>query len=177
LLNLQANLSRKMKISEEIETIMEFAREEAMRTGYFCITPDHIFLGILREGRCEVVKNLEQNGIDLRDAKAEIESAIFRSGEVPYSEADSIRPCRETDNLLSMAIAEAVKDGDSITGCTHILKALLCDNTSVAGAYLHRHGFGGSTGPGAKQKQEPVKTPANLNDLLSIVNINSNIVS
>ena len=39
-----------IKISDELNDIIRYARDEAMRTGSYGIGPDHLFLGILRHG-------------------------------------------------------------------------------------------------------------------------------
>ena len=47
-----------MKISDEFDAIVGFAREEAMRTGSYSIDADHLFLGILRHGSNRAVEVL-----------------------------------------------------------------------------------------------------------------------
>ena len=37
-----------IKISRELNIIINFARDEAMRTGSYGISPDHLLLGIIR---------------------------------------------------------------------------------------------------------------------------------
>ena len=39
-----------IRISDELNDIIRYARDEAMRTGSYSIGPDHPFLGILRHG-------------------------------------------------------------------------------------------------------------------------------
>ena len=38
-----------IKISDELNNIIRYAREEAMRTGSYGIGPDHLFLGMMRQ--------------------------------------------------------------------------------------------------------------------------------
>ena len=44
-----------MRISDELNLIVRYAREEAMRTGSYGIGVDHLVLGILRQDRKSVV--------------------------------------------------------------------------------------------------------------------------
>ena len=37
-----------IQISDQLNGIIKYAREEAMRTGSYGIGPDHLFLGIIR---------------------------------------------------------------------------------------------------------------------------------
>jgi len=39
-----------IRISDELNDIIRYARDEAMRTGSYGIGPDHLFLGVLRHG-------------------------------------------------------------------------------------------------------------------------------
>ena len=47
-----------IRISEELNLILNFSREEAMRTGSYGIGPDHMMLGIIRHcdnQACEIL--------------------------------------------------------------------------------------------------------------------------
>ena len=64
------NTNMEIRISEELNSIINYAREEAMRTGSYGIGPDHLFLGIIRHGdnpACTVLRSL---GADLESMKA-----------------------------------------------------------------------------------------------------------
>ena len=37
-----------IKVSDELNGIINYSRDEAMRTGSYGIGPDHLFLGIIR---------------------------------------------------------------------------------------------------------------------------------
>ena len=39
-----------ISISDELNAIINYSRDEAMRTGSYGIAPDHLFLGIIRHG-------------------------------------------------------------------------------------------------------------------------------
>ena len=51
-----------IKISEELNSIINYAREEAMRTGSYGIDPDHLYLGILRHHDNAACGTLEKLG-------------------------------------------------------------------------------------------------------------------
>ena len=54
-----------IKISDELNNIIRYAREEAMRTGSYGIGPDHLFLGMMRQGDNEACKVLINMGVDI----------------------------------------------------------------------------------------------------------------
>ena len=53
-----------IRISEELNTILLYARDEAMRTGSYAIGADHLMLGILRHGENAACLLLQELGVD-----------------------------------------------------------------------------------------------------------------
>ena len=53
-----------IKVSEELNGIIKYAVEEAMRTGSYGIGPDHLFLGIIRHEESAPSRALQGLGID-----------------------------------------------------------------------------------------------------------------
>ena len=66
-----------IKISEELNAIINYARQEAMRTGSYGIGPDHLFLGMLRHEDNTACQVLSQLDTDLQEFKRFIDSKIF----------------------------------------------------------------------------------------------------
>lgn len=130
-----------MKISDEFDAIVGFAREEAMRTGSYSIDADHLFLGILRHGSNRAVEVLRSLGVDTATCKSEIDSRIFHEHSIPYGSEDDIRLGREGSNTVSLAIAEAIADGAEEAGAMHILKAVCKQEKSHSSEYLRRRGL------------------------------------
>lgn len=173
-----------MQISEELNTIVGYAKEEAMRTGNYQITPDHLLLGILRHGHntaCRILEGLDAN---LSNIKKSIEERIFARNSVPYTEEDSIRLGRDAQNSLNLAVyeaaAEAGRDADSV----HLLLALCrcrCFGQAIlesmdidAGAikaYCHDHGIGGQAPSPATATGKKDSRPANGPRILGTISI------
>ena len=70
-------------ISDELNSIINFSREEAMRTGCYGIAPDHMFLGILRHKDNTGYDALMGLGIDVNEMKQFIDSRIFTNEHIP----------------------------------------------------------------------------------------------
>ena len=51
-------MQMEIKISDELNTIIGYAREEALRTGSYGIGPDHLFLGIIRHADNDACRTL-----------------------------------------------------------------------------------------------------------------------
>jgi len=113
-----------IKISDDLNIIINFAREEAMRTGSYGIAPDHLMLGIIRHGSncaCEVLKSLE---IDLQQLKQHIDSRVFTNEHIPYSDIEKVAFSRKAHNTLSITILEATQLGQDTARPEHLLLAL-----------------------------------------------------
>lgn len=130
-----------IKISDELNAIINFAREEAMRTGSYGISPDHLFLGILRHGNntaCEILRAL---GTEPDDFKNYIDNHVFTNEHIPYSEIDHISFSRGAQNILSITILEATRLNCTEASSQHLLLAL-CRNTGSYGqSYLRDSGI------------------------------------
>ncbi|HEU68969.1 MAG TPA: ATP-dependent Clp protease ATP-binding subunit [Candidatus Acetothermia bacterium] len=55
--------------TQRLRRVMKLAYEEARREGVEAIEPEHLVLGILREGECTAAEILRAQGIDLRSAR------------------------------------------------------------------------------------------------------------
>ena len=58
-----------ISISDELNSIINFSREEAMRTGSYGIAPDHLFLGIIRHRENTAADALRGLATDLDEMK------------------------------------------------------------------------------------------------------------
>ena len=130
-----------IKISDELNAIINFAREEAMRTGSYGISPDHLFLGILRHGNnvaCEIIRALDT---DLEELKSYIDRHVFTNEHIPFSEIDHVTFSRGSQNILSITILEATRLNCSEASSQHLLLALLRNTGSYGQGYLRDAGI------------------------------------
>ena len=131
----------KVSISDTLNAIVNYAREEAMRTGSYMIGTDHLFLGILRHEENLAAAHMKLLGIDLADLKDFIDGKISEGRHIPYSDIDSITLSRSTTNIINIAVFEATKSGCSVVGPQHLLLALCKAMASYGTMYLREHGI------------------------------------
>ena len=129
-----------IRISDELNDIIRYARDEAMRTGSYGIGPDHLFLGLLRHGDNTAFKAIVGLGIDTDNFKRFIDSHIFTTEPIPYSESDKISFTRYAQNVLSITVLEASKQGVDEADSLHLLLALCRTTENYGQAYLRQHG-------------------------------------
>ncbi len=130
-----------ISISDELSSIINFSREEAMRTGSYGIAPDHLFLGIIRHRENTAVDALRGAMIDIDEMKQFIDEKIFTNEHIPYSDIDKVSFSRGTQNVLSFTILEATKLRSAQASSQHLLLALCKVGSSYGSTYLHDLGI------------------------------------
>ena len=129
-----------MKVTEELNQVIKYAREEAMRTGSYGIGPDHLFLGIIRQEENAAFTTLQHLGIEPADVKAFIDQRIFTGETIPYEEMDHINFSRQAQNVLSITVMEASRLKSGAAAPQHLLLALCRTTESYGQVFLRSHG-------------------------------------
>ena len=130
-----------MRISDELNLIVRYAREEAMRTGSYGIGTDHLVLGLLRHADNNACRALRGLGADPDELKQFIDIHIFRQGSIPYSDTDQVVLSRSAQSLLNLTILEATRLRHAETDGTHLLLALTRTDGNYSQAFLKQHGI------------------------------------
>ncbi|MBP5483396.1 MAG: ATP-dependent Clp protease ATP-binding subunit [Bacteroidales bacterium] len=130
-----------LKITDDLNQVIKYAREEAMRTGSYGIGPDHLFLGIIRHEENEAFKALQNLGIEPADLKTFIDQRIFTNETIPYEQLEHINFSRQAQNVLSITIMEAGRLKSPAAAPQHLLLALCRTTESYGQVYLRTHGI------------------------------------
>ncbi len=128
------------QVSQEVLSILTYAREEACRAGDRSISTDHLLLGILRHKDNQACRTLAELGIDAADMKVCLEKAIFKPQSIPYDQSQNIIFSRSAQNTLNISIIEAnIAQSDKILP-VHLLLAICACAGSRSLEYLKSHG-------------------------------------
>ncbi len=130
-----------IKISDELNAIINYARQEAMRTGSYGISPDHLFLGIVRHEANHAYEILRALDTNMDDFKQFIDGKICTNEDIPYSEIDHITFSRGAQNVLSITILEATRAVSREASSQHLLLALSHSNSGYGITYLRDIGI------------------------------------
>lgn len=130
-----------ISISDELNSIINYSRDEAMRTGSYGIAPDHLFLGIIRHAENTAADALRGLACDLQEMKQFIDNHIFTNEHIPYSDIDKITFSRGTQNVLSFTILEATRIKSKEASSQHLLLALCKAGGSYGSTYLKDTGI------------------------------------
>ncbi len=130
-----------ISISDELNSIINFSREEAMRTGSYGIAPDHLFLGILRHRENTAVDALRGTMVEIDEMKQFIDEKVFTNEHIPYSDIDKVSFSRGAQNVLSFTILEATRLRSAQASSQHLLLALCKVESSYGSTYLRDLGI------------------------------------
>ena len=119
-----------------IKAIM-LAQEEARRLGHNFVGTEQVLLGLIGEGTGVAAKTLKSMGVNLKDARAEVEKIIGRGSgfvavEIPFTP--------RAKRVLGLAWDEARQLGHNYIGTEHLLLALIRETEGVAAKVLENLG-------------------------------------
>ncbi|MFA6767409.1 MAG: ATP-dependent Clp protease ATP-binding subunit [Parabacteroides sp.] len=119
--------------------VIEYSREEAQRLQSSHIGPEHLMLGIIREGTGKAIQALKDLQVDEQDIKKKIENEIKNTNEQFSPEEYSIT--QTTERVLRMSMLESRLFKEKETDTEHLLLAILKEGYNVAARILNTEGI------------------------------------
>lgn len=116
--------------SQRIRDIIVYSREEAGRLQNNYIGPEHLLLGILRDGDGLAIQVLQDFDVNLEELKKYIDTHI-RTIQEPYDASSELVINKNTEKALKMSILEARLTKSKETDSEHILLALLKEKNTL----------------------------------------------
>ncbi|TAL61434.1 MAG: ATP-dependent Clp protease ATP-binding subunit, partial [Bacteroidetes bacterium] len=124
------------QFSQRVKDILGYSKEEAIRLGNSHISPEHLFLGILRDGESVAIEILINQGIDLLVLKGSLEKSIKVESPVPVEDHEVIPLLRSTERILKLVYLEAKALKSSTIDTEHLLLAILKDDNALVTRFL-----------------------------------------
>lgn len=119
--------------SPRIKDILGYSRDEAFRLNSSYIGPEHLILGMIREGTGKAVDVLLRSGVNLHEIRTQIETSIPRENEFSLQE---MVISKGTDRALKISILESRMLKCKVTDTEHLLLAILKDESNLASQVL-----------------------------------------
>lgn len=124
------------QFSQKVSEIIVYSKEEANRLRNSYIGPEHLLLGLIRDGEGKAIEILSRLNIDLAEIKIRIEAILKKyQDEMLLPNAD-VPLSNEAAKILKMCILEARLMKKSTADTEHILLAILKDKNNVAATVL-----------------------------------------
>ena len=129
-----------IKFSRDLQTILCYARDEAMRTGSYGVGADHVALGLLRHRDNDACRILSACGVDLDAFKQAIDAQVLGERAVAWQDQGQVRPTRSAAALVGGAAYEALKQGQTEILPSHLLLSLSRFEGSTAAELIRSSG-------------------------------------
>ena len=127
------------KFSPKVKKILGFSKEEAIRLGTDFIGTEHLFLGILREGKGLAIEIMEYLGTDIKKVRREIEKNIRRKDVVISENRDNIPLKKSAERVLKIVYLEARRLNQSEINSAHILLAIIRNENEMVTEILSKN--------------------------------------
>ncbi len=127
------------KFSQRIKDVLSYSKEEAIRLGNTEIGPEHLFLGILREGEGIAIDIIITLGANLYDLRRDIENSLNPSGPIKVTQTENIPLLRSSERILKLVYLEAKSLKKTTIDTGHLLLAILKDEKSNVAQILTTH--------------------------------------
>ncbi|MEM1000159.1 MAG: ATP-dependent Clp protease ATP-binding subunit [Bacteroidota bacterium] len=124
--------------SDRVKDVISYSREEALRLGHDYIGPEHLLLGLIREGEGKAIKILVQLGVDLNKLRKSVENAI--KGTITVINLNNLPLTRQAEKVLKITYLEAKLDNSNLIGTEHLLLSILREDSNVAAQILSKFG-------------------------------------
>ncbi|HMY03959.1 MAG TPA: Clp protease N-terminal domain-containing protein, partial [Candidatus Obscuribacter sp.] len=125
------------RFTEKAIKVIMLAQEEARRLGHNFVGTEQILLGLIGEGTGIAAKTLKSMGVNLKDARTEVEKIIGRGSgfvavEIPFTP--------RAKRVLELSWDEARQLGHNYIGTEHLLLGLIREGEGVAARVLENLG-------------------------------------
>ena len=132
-MNLMSN-----EFTQQVSDIVVYGKEEANRLQNDHIEPEHLILGILRDGECKAAEILKSFYLDLKGIKNELETQL-REKSILENYSQDISFSEEASKILTLSKLEARLMNDEKVDTPHILLAIMRDNQNNAYKILEKN--------------------------------------
>lgn len=117
------------RYDDRARLVFHFAREEGAKLGHAMIGPEHILLGLMREGGT-ASRVLQEFGASHESLRGQIENMVGQGEGLPRNETAAITP--RARRVMELAGSEARSLGSNVIATEHILLGILREGDGVA---------------------------------------------
>jgi ATP-dependent Clp protease ATP-binding subunit ClpC len=117
------------RYDDRARLVFHFAREEGSKLGHAMIGPEHLLLGLMREGGT-ASRVLGEFGATLEAFRQQVEEMVGRGDGLPRNETAAITP--RARRVMELAGSEARSLGSNVIATEHILLGIIREGDGVA---------------------------------------------
>jgi ATP-dependent Clp protease ATP-binding subunit ClpA len=126
------------RFDHRAKRVLALSQDEAIRFNHNYIGPEHLVLGLSREGEGIAARALEALGVTLSKLRSTVEKVIGRGDSTSSPKEITLSP--HTKRVFEFAIEEADKLGRRDVGTEHLLLGLVRHSGHLSGGVLEAAG-------------------------------------
>lgn len=124
------------QFSQKVSDIIVYGKEEANRLRSSYIGPEHLLLGLLRDGEGKAIEILSKLKTNLNDIKQQIEAILKQQADDMLLPDADIPLSNGSAKILKLCILEARVMKSNVADTEHVLLAILKDRDNLAATIL-----------------------------------------
>jgi len=124
------------QFSQRVSDIIVYSKEEANRLRSRYIGPEHLLLGMLRDGEGKAIEILSKLNPNLTTIKQQIEAQLKVEADDMLLPDAEVSLSNDAAKILKMCILEARGMKSNIADTEHVLLAILREKKNVAASIL-----------------------------------------
>lgn len=129
----------KNNYTQRVIDVITYSREEALRLQNSYIGPEHLMLGILREGTGRAIEALQELNVNISTIKNQIEEEIKNTIDSDTPVLNEIAISKTSERVLKMSMLESRMFKCDYTDSEHLLLAILKEQFNVAAKVLNEY--------------------------------------
>ena len=119
------------QFSQKVSEVIIYSKEEANRLNNGFIGPEHLFLGLLRNGEGKAIEVLSKLNINFSEIKTVIENKLRETADPVGFMVDDIVLTTEASKILKLCILEARLLKSPVADTEHMLLAILKEKNNM----------------------------------------------
>ena len=127
------------QFTQRVSDVIQFSKEEANRLRNKSIQPEHLLLGLIREGEGKAVRILQSLYVDLQKIKQALEDELRLQADMSDTYSEDITFDSQASRILKMSILEARVLKSPATDTEHMLLAIMKENQNKASQILEEN--------------------------------------
>ena len=118
-----------VKYSEQLNNVFTYSLQEAERLGNAYVGPEHLLLGLIRNGSSHAAALMQEMGVDINSAKQRIEAMVRTDNEPSGTDIPMLKSTEKIKKIMEL---EARSLSAEAADTEHLLLAILKDKNNLA---------------------------------------------
>ena len=127
------------QFTQRVSDIIQYSKEEACRLHNSKVGPEHLLLGIIRNGEGKAFDILRSLYVDLTRVKGKLETLLKEEAEKESFQEETVEFTDKASRILKMSLLEARLMRTTQTDSEHVLLAIMRDNQNRASKLLEEN--------------------------------------